>query len=170
MGVLKNTECMAAKVDLVSEVSNAVTQAISKKVDKHAVPTFTDFDDRGILVKPSRSEVPTLEQVQDLVQKRCDALEDKIRSQETSAVGSVCSPSEVHTPSGVVRPFGSRQNSDVAISREEVEQILETHFAENFAEHIEAGTGDEEERDVYIPRASDAGIKMTSDPEEVKSE
>jgi hypothetical protein len=79
-------------VDFQSQVSKELVnmkEACATKADKGTMPLLDDFDNKGILLKVNRIEVPTFEQVPALVQTEFDAVGSKLKAHEISISANI---------------------------------------------------------------------------------
>jgi hypothetical protein len=88
--LLKNQEDLNQKqMDAVAKQMEAVNELLERKADKSAVPCIEDFDNKGTLLKANRIEIPTFDQIPQLVQSQFDVLEMRLKTQENGFMGNL---------------------------------------------------------------------------------
>lgn len=67
----------------------AIRDSVASKIDRGVVPSIEDFDDKGILMKTNRVEVPTFDQVTMLMQSQNEEMESKTKCVQVRLAGDV---------------------------------------------------------------------------------
>lgn len=110
----KEVEKMGSlQADVFSQIE-LMRNSLAGKIDRGVVPSVEDFDDKGILMKSNRVEVPTFDQVTLLMQSQTEEMESKTKCIQVRLGGDV---------DELRQAIAGKAEKDLTISSEQAQEI-----------------------------------------------